>query len=98
MLQGFGIELWKKNASCRLDRATADTLTFARCHQIHSVIEWINYLLLKRWTLVRFPIESNQRLKKLVFTNSLLNVQQLKEQCEATNACGRQVGTGQVPA
>ena len=29
---------------------------------------------------------------KVVFTASLLDVQQLKEQCEASSVCGRQVG------
>ena len=34
--------------------------------------------------------------KKLVFTASLLDVQQLKGQCEASTVCGRQVGRWQL--
>ena len=34
--------------------------------------------------------------KKLIFTASLLDVQQLKEQCEASTACNRQVGRWQL--
>ena len=34
---------------------------------------------------------SNQRLQKLVFTASLLDVQQSTGQCEASTVCGRQV-------
>ena len=56
-----------------------------------SVVEWIERLLLKRYTLVRFPVGSNQRLQKLVFTASLLVVQPIKGQCEISNVCGRQV-------
>ena len=48
-------------------------------------------LLLKRWTRVRFPVRSNLRLLKLGFAASLLDVQQLKGQCEASTVCGRQV-------
>ena len=42
-------------------------------------------------TRVRFPIGTNQRLNKLVFTASLLDVQQLKGQCEASTVCCRQM-------
>ena len=45
-----------------------------------SVVEWIEHLLLKRWIRVRFPVGSNQRLKRR-FTTSLLDVQQLKGEC-----------------
>ena len=38
------------------------------------------------------------KTKKLIFTTSLLDVQQLKGQREASTVCGRQVGTGQVAA
>ena len=37
------------------------------------------------------PVGSNQRLQKLVCTASLLDVQQLKKQCEASTVCGKQV-------
>ena len=36
------------------------------------------------------------KTKKLVFTASLLDVQQLKGQCEASAVCGRQVGKWQL--
>ena len=37
------------------------------------------------------PVRSNLRLLKLGFAASLLDVQQLKGQCEASTVCGRQV-------
>ena len=54
-------------------------------------VEWIKRLLLKRKTRVRFSVESNQRLKKFVSTASLLDVQQLNNQCEAFTVCGGHV-------
>ena len=36
------------------------------------------------------------RLQKLLFTSSLLDVQQLKGQCEASSVCGRLVGRWQL--
>ena len=36
---------------------------------------------------VRFPVGPKQRLKKLVFTASLLDVQHQKAQCEAYSVC-----------
>ena len=48
-------------------------------------------LLLKRPTWIRFPVWPSQRLQKLVFTASLLDVQQQEGQCEASTVCGRQV-------
>ena len=52
---------------------------------------WIERLQLQRQTRVRFPVGSNQRLQKLAFTASLLDIQQLKGQCEASIVRGRQV-------
>ena len=71
----------KKSLQSRLDR---------------SVVEWKERLLLKRLTRIGFLVGSNQRLKKLVFTASLLDVQQLKGQYEASAVCGRQVGRWQL--
>ena len=65
---------------------------------------------LAEWTFLEKPIlqnvhlaewtfsgnGSNQRLEKLVFTASLLDVQQLKGQCEASTVSGRQEGRGQL--
>ena len=42
------------------------------------------------------PVGSNQKLSKLVIIASLLDVQQLKEQCEASTVCGREVGRWQL--
>ena len=53
---------------------------------------YIERLQLKRWTRVRFPIGSIQRVLKLVLRASLLDVQQLKGPCDASIVCGRQVG------
>ena len=41
------------------------------------------------------PVGLNQKTPKLVFTASLLDIQQLMGQCEASTACGRQVGRWQ---
>ena len=60
------------------------------------VVEWIKRLLPKRYAWVWFPVGSNQRLEKLVFTASVLGVQQFRGQCEASAVCGRQVGRWQL--
>ena len=48
------------------------------------------------WIKKKNPVESNQRLQKLVFLASMLDVQQLKGQCEASIVCGRQMGRWQL--
>ena len=50
----------------------------------------------KRQNWTRFPVGSSQRLEKLVFTVSVLDVQLLEGQCVGSTVCGRQVGRWQL--
>ena len=48
------------------------------------MVEWLERLLLKRYTRVQFPVGSNEILQKVMFTAFMLDVQHLKGQCKAS--------------
>ena len=77
----------QKRSGCKLK------LTILQVNQ--PVVARKERVHLKRYTRVRFPVGSNQRLQKLIFTAFLLDGQQLNGQFEASTVCGTQVGRWQ---